>query len=239
MILRKYILLISVLFSLISCGSDSGGDDGTDPEEMMTIPPPSATSLIFPENNTECNEGENINEMQSRVTFRWEATENTDSYQVNIRNLNTNSITMISSLTTEIPILIQRGTPFEWFVISQANGTTETATSISARFFNQGPGIENFAPFPAEVVFPVMGSTVDLSTNNPIVLEWSSTDIDNDIINFEILFDTVNPPLEIIGESDMSSLETNAEANTIYFWQVISRDEHGNSSTSPVFQFRT
>jgi len=71
---------------MLSCGG--GSDDTTsEPEPVM---PPLATTLIFPENNTECNEGEIISDTESRVTFRWNASEFTDSYIVHLTNLNTN-----------------------------------------------------------------------------------------------------------------------------------------------------
>jgi len=82
---KKLLFYLSALL-ILSCGGgdDSGGGTPTIPPPAA-IPDPSATSLIFPENNTECNEGVVVNDTQSTVTFRWENSQNTDSYEVNIR----------------------------------------------------------------------------------------------------------------------------------------------------------
>ncbi len=77
------LLLTGCAIVLLSCGGDGdGGDDGGgDPNP---VPAPLATTLIFPDNNEECTEGEVINPTQSRVVFEWNDSQNTDSYQVNL-----------------------------------------------------------------------------------------------------------------------------------------------------------
>ena len=85
-----YVKLMLIGMFLISCGGGGSGssDNGPDP---VPVPAPLAATLIFPDNNTECNEGEVVNDTQSRVTFQWNASQNTDSYEVNLKNLNTNN----------------------------------------------------------------------------------------------------------------------------------------------------
>lgn len=234
--LYKYSVIL-ILFSvlILACGGgDSGGDDDTPP--TPTIPSPSATSLVFPENNTECNEGVVINNTQSTVTFRWNASQNTDTYEVNVRNLNTNNTSKTNSNKTDADITINRGVPYEWFVISKASGTNETAQSPTFRFYNQGPGIENYAPFPAEAVTPERGSTI--SATGTINLQWSSSDIDNDIIEFDVLFGTNSNPTTVLGSTTTNQIEANISSGQVYYWRVISKDGAGNNSTSEVFEFR-
>jgi hypothetical protein len=234
--LKNNIFFSIIALLIASCGgSGSGSDDEPTIPEILS---PAAASLIFPEDDTVCNISEILSETQSRVTFQWNASENTDSYELRVRNLNTGNVLTSTSNTTESPLIIQRGTPYEWSVISLANGTNETATSASFRFFNEGPGLENFAPFPAEAVLPIPGSTVS-SSNSMTMLEWSASDIDGDINEFEIFLDTVNPPLESVGITQNTNIEINITTDQIYFWQIITRDGQGNASMSPIFQFRT
>lgn len=229
-------LIVFVSISFVSCSSDGGGgSDPMPPSPPQSTPPPSSANLIFPEDNTECNEGEAINDLESRVTFRWSAAANADSYQVTVTNLNTNATSNVNSTETEVPITIDRGTPYAWFVVSRSDSSSETATSNTARFFNQGPGIENYAPFPASVVNPIRGSTVSSGT---VQLEWEGGDIDDDVLDFQILFGTENPPSTILGNTSNNQFDTTVVSDTIYYWRVITLDSAGNTSQSEIFQFR-
>ena len=229
------LLLTGCTIVLLSCGGDGdGGDDGGgDPNP---IPAPLATTLIFPDNNEECTEGEVINPTQSRVVFEWNDSQNTDSYQVNLLNLNTGSSSLTSSTESSTPIILLRGVPYEWFVVSRANGTTETATSPTWRFYNAGPGISNYAPFPAQAVAPSRGAT--LSATSSVTLEWSGRDVDNDISSYSVSFGTENPPPVIESGITGTSLETDVQSGNTYFWQVATEDTAGNVTTSEVFVFR-
>jgi len=236
--LYKLNLLIGAVALLFSCG---GGGDDTEPTipepPQEVIASPSAATLTFPADNTECNTGVIINENQSNVTFEWNASENTDSYEVNLRNLNTGNTSKTASTNPTATIPIARGTPFAWFVISKANGTTETATSPEWQFYNEGPGITNYAPFPAEVVFPARGQNIT-STNTTLSLEWSASDIDEDILNFEVFFDTSEDPSTSIGTTAENTIAVTVTQGTTYRWKVVTTDEFNNSSTSEIFDFK-
>ena len=226
------ILLFSTLF-ILSCGGGSNGGENPDPEP---IPDPSASTLIFPENNKECTEGTVINETQSSVTFQWTATENTDSYEIKLTNLNTDITFTSTSTTNQKEITLQRGTPYEWFVISKATATNETGTSAGFRFYNQGTGIENYAPFPAEATNPKRGANI--ASNSTVNLQWAGEDIDNDITSYEVLFGTETRPINSLGIVDTNTLVVAITSNTIYYWQIITIDRANNSSRSEIFEFR-
>lgn len=236
---KKYNLLSAVLFlTILSCGS--GGDEGEvqAPTTPMQIAAPEAASLIFPENNTECNISVVLSATQSTVPFEWNASENTDTYAITVTNLNTNLI--VTTAIVGIPeanITLERGTPYEWSVISRATNTNATATSAVFRFFNEGPGIENFAPFPAEVISPNRGENLEASTAN-VVLQWQTIDIDDDDLEFEILLGTDLNALVSIGTLIETSFEVSTESGQTYFWRVISTDSQNNSSQSEIFSFR-
>lgn len=225
---------------LFSCGGgdSSGGSDDPGPtdDDVAMIPPPGAATLLFPEDNTECNTGEVISDTQSDVRFEWNASQNTDSYQVSVTNLNSNNTSTVNSPTNEAVVRIERGTPYQWFVTSFAAGTNETAVSATWRFYNEGQGIENYAPFPAEVVFPTRGSAVDSASS--ILLEWSASDIDDDIASYEVVFGTDAANLESRGETTSTTIEVSITSGTVYYWQVITVDSAENSSLSEVFEFR-
>jgi hypothetical protein len=226
-------IFMLAVFSIVACG---GGDSNSDPApDPDPVPSPLAATLVFPDNNTECNEGVVLNGNQSKVTFEWNASQNTDSYEVNLRNLNSNNSSKSNSNTNSAEITLERGVPYEWFVISKANGTNATATSSIWKFYNQGPGIENYAPFPAEAVNPGRGAAIDNS--GTVQLEWTGNDVDNDIIEYEVLFGMDSDPSNLLGTTSDSFIAATISTG-VYYWRVISRDSQGNSSQSEIFEFR-
>lgn len=223
------LILISIL--LFACGGGGDGDGGG-------ATPPTAATLVFPENNTECNEGTIVSSTQSTVNFRWNAGTNTDSYIVLVTNLETNQLTTRATTQTNLDIQILRGVPYSWQVESRRGGTSQTARSGIFRFYNAGEAVESYAPFPAAAVSPEIGETVDGSTGT-ITLRWSGNDIDNDIVSYEVFYSTSNPPLNSIATQSGTTLNVNVTVNTVYYWQVVTTDAEGNTSTSELFQFKT
>jgi hypothetical protein len=220
----KKVNIILTLLLILSCSKDEGN------------PNPSATSLIFPDNNQECNQGVDISATQSTVTFRWTTSTKTDSYDVFLKNLNTLSTISLSSLTTELAITIDKGTPYSWYVISKNMKVLETAQSDTWKFYNVGDAIASYAPFPADLIAPAMGSTLTGITSQN--LSWSGSDIDNDIVSYDVYFDTVNPPVTLEGNTAASNIDVTVAAGNTYYWRVVTKDSQGNNSQSEIFEFR-
>lgn len=232
----NYGIFILAIFFIAACGGEDNNNN-PDPDPISDPDPvasPLASTLVFPDNNTECNEGVVLNESQSLVTFEWNASQNTDSYEVNLRNLNSNASSKSNSNTNSADITLDRGVPYEWFVVSKADGTNTTASSSTWKFYNQGPGVENYAPFPAEVVYPARGSAIN--NTGTVQLEWTGSDVDNDITEYEILYGTDSDPSTLLGTTSDSFIEA-AISTGEYYWRVISKDSQGNSSESEIFEF--
>ena len=227
----KYLLPILIFPLLSACGES---DDG--PSDPEPTPAPSATTLVFPENNSECTEGTLLSDSESEVIFQWNIAQNTDSYTVNLKNLNTDDERQINADNNELAIRLNRGTPYSWSVVSKANGTSETAESDTWKFYNAGPGIENYSPFPADDPFPKSGATVN---SGSLTLEWTGSDLDNDIVSYEVYLDVTNPPAALVGTVTQMSFEATAAADTVYYWRVITIDSENNRSNSQIFQFRS
>ena len=233
----KYALSIFLMAGLIACGgsSDDPGPTTPDPDP---IPTPSAAALVFPEDNSECNEGEILNDTQSRVVFQWSSSENTDSYEVNLKDLSTNNFFRTVSNTNSVAITLKRGNPYEWFVVSRAEGTNETATSATWRFYNAGPGIANYAPFPAVAISPPRGASINSS--GTVTLEWEGSDIDNDLVEYEVYFGTDAAADTLLGTVSENTVDASVSTGQgiVYYWRILSRDSAGNSSFSEIFEFR-
>ena len=222
----KNIIFVFIIGIVISCSKEGG--------EPVSGMPPSSATLIFPDNNTECNEGEIISDNSSRVVFRWTASANTDSYTLNIKNLETSMSSSLNTISNEFAVPILRGAPYSWSVISKSNGNSQTAESEVWKFYNAGLPQESHPPFPAEAINPAMGSN---TVSGTITLEWHGADVDNDIASYDILLDTVNPPITLVGNPSTNSMNVDVDSGNIYYWKVITTDVVGNASDSEIFQF--
>jgi len=222
----KKFSVIFILLLLFNCSSENSGS---------TIPTPAA--LTFPDNNKECTTGIEVNATQSSVTFKWSASANTDSYDIIIKNLDTNSSLTFSSTTNEKAITINKATPYSWYVISKSTTEIETAQSETWKFYNAGDGVQSYAPFPAELIAPAMGS--NLTGVTTVTLEWLGSDVDNDISGYDIFIDTTSPPTtQLGGNQTETTIDAAVTAGNVYYWRVVTTDSEGNNSESEIFSFR-
>ncbi len=231
--MRKVLFIIYICCLQYSCSPDD-----TVSNDPVVIINPSIANLIFPYQNSLCNEGSNLTPTTSTVLFEWSASINTNSYTLVLKNLLTGAITTRQAQGTEISVVIERATPFEWYVISNSVLTTTTAKSATWKFYNASDGVQSYAPFPAEAVSPEMAEVIE-TTATEITLDWSSSDIDNDIVSYDLYFGTDTIPAIYssgLTESMLNNVAINT--NTIYYWKIITKDSKGNTSDSGVFQFR-
>lgn len=229
----KNIALPFILLSLFLMAACSGGSDGP--------APPEAPILSFPENNTECLEGtiSSANPNLSDVVFRWEPARNAASYRITVKNLISGLILSESTTATSISLSILRGAPFSWSITAVGEDPNNVATSATWKFFNAGDGVVSFAPFPADLIYPASGASLNLGQDQSLELRWASSDIDGDISGYEVYLDTRNPPVTIAGTtSTLGRLTvTGLNAGTVYYWKVITFDRAGNAAQSEVSQF--
>lgn len=232
---RMSIVAVTLMTACAGGGDEPGAnpDPGPDP-----VAAPSAATLVFPDNNSECNEGVILNDSQSQVLFQWNSSQNTDSYEVNLKDLSTNNFSRTVSNTNSVNITLKRGNPYEWYVVSRASGTTETASSATWKFYNEGPGIANYAPFPAVAVAPPRGASINSS--GTVVLEWEGNDVDGDLVEYEVYFGTdaeADTLLDTLAENTLETGVTTGQG-IVYYWRILSRDSGGNTSFSEIFEFR-
>ncbi|MGB5271830.1 MAG: hypothetical protein WBN52_15125 [Eudoraea sp.] len=201
--------------------------------------PPSAAVLAFPLQNSLCTTGVSITPTTSRVEFKWQTADNTNTYELRVTNVLTDITQTVSTQSTSAELTIEKGTPFSWLVITRNTEVQETASSTTWQFFNAGSQITH-APFPAQVIAPLSGASMVRDINGEIVLEWSGADVDNDIVGYEIFLDTVSPPQVLVASpaASVSSIKINTTANTVYYWKVITKDAEENSSDSGIYSFR-
>ena len=223
----NYIFYILIILLNYSCSKDNADQKNIDES-------PGIVTLIFPENNTECNEGTVISDTQSEVTFRWNPSKNADSYVLEINNLDSNTTQNINTSVTEEKVVLERGANYSWKVISKLNSTSLTTYSSTWRFFNASIPIKSHVPDQALILKPIPNSTLDFC---PVTLEWTSNDKDNDISFHEIVLDLNYPPTAIIGSTNDNSFQPNLLSGKTYYWQIITIDSDGNKSSSEISSF--
>lgn len=225
----KTILTVSVcVFLVLSCGKDS--------DLAQEVLEPTKVSLIFPENNSECTAGDILSDEESRVTFEWSAATLGDEYLVTITDLLTGESREIEAETNQTPILLKRGTPYRWEVTTRLSSPQKSVTSDPAAFYNAGVGVRTHIPFPASNPTPIDGILLQEGLTS-VTLQWEASDIDDDLVNFDVYFGTnVNPGL--ISELQVQpSITVDVNPQTTYYWKVVSRDSQGNESNSQIFSF--
>ncbi|MEC3906757.1 hypothetical protein VOI54_06985 [Tamlana sp. 2201CG12-4] len=232
----KYIIASLVLsLYLFNCSSSGGGDDAPEPKPPAGTDPPGAAALVFPNENSECTEGSNLTSTQSTIVFNWNDANNTDTYQLVVKNLETQAVTNYTSTVSEKSVTILRGTPYSWYVVSKNSGS-KTAQSATWKFYNAGEAVSSYAPFPADLISPIYDKTFSASTTS-VTLEWTGEDVDDDIKEYKVLFGTASTPTNEQGITASSTLDVNVSSGNSYYWRVISVDDQNNTSESQIFKF--
>lgn len=233
--LTRSLILSSLVIISFSCGGDDSGEVEPPPPPPPPVVEPTPATLVFPEENSECLESTNSTETESLVDFQWDAGLDTDSYVLTITDLETGKYETHPTSATNKEVWIKRGNPYSWFVKSKSSKTTKTATSPIWKFYNAGDGTVTYAPFPAELVSPLLSKIITTST---VTLDWSATDVDNDIENFDVFFGTTEDPS--LFQSDVTDSVLNdvvVEDGKKYYWKIKTKDSSGNISISELFYF--
>jgi hypothetical protein len=226
-------LSIALLGTSCSKGDDGGG---TTPPPTTEVAVPGKATLVEPANNKTC---EQVNS-SGEVVFSWQASADTDSYDLKIVNLNTNGVTNRNNLTATnkgVPLL--KGVPYSWQITSKNSGTKITF-SDTWKFYLAGDGIANYAPFPATADTPVPGSTV-VPVDGKITISWTGSDPDDDALTYTLYVDTVDglqDPAAELQDLSAASAEVAVESATVYYWRVVTSDGV-NTSSSLIYSFRT
>lgn len=220
----------------LNCSSSDGGDDTPNPDpDPGQVDPPSAATLVFPEQNSECTTGSNLTSTESTIVFNWNDANNATSYQLFVKNLETQNTQNYTSNVSERSVTILRGTPYSWYVVSRNSGT-ETAQSPTWKFYNAGEAATSYAPFPAELLAPALSSKLDASTTS-VTLEWKGEDVDNDIKEYDVFFGTVSPPTTKVTTTGNTSFSVDVSSGNTYYWRIITYDDANNNSESQIFGF--
>ena len=198
--------------------------------------PPGKVTLLSPAKNSECSAIDSESGNTNLVEFSWQAASHTESYVLQVNELNSGTGQMKTTTALSEILAIEKGTPFSWNVTATNRAVTEKSVSETWYFFS--PGTEtSYAPFPVEVLRP-NGPKAFIDVNEEVSLEWVGADLDEDIDGYELFFGTENPPtLHASLTSNQTSAKVAAITKTVYYWRVITKDQEGNTSDTGVLSF--
>jgi len=239
--MKQLLIILSLALIISGCGK-SGSDNPTPtpaptPTPTPTVPAPGVATLSLPAQNAACTTGTVTSSTQSTISFTWTASVNTDSYELDLKNLLDNSITTQSTVQTSLTLALSRNTPYSWYIVSKSSKTTVSTQSDTWKFYNAGPGVVSYAPFPADITSPTFGQQVTASSGT-INLTWTGSSVDNNIAGYTVYFGTSStPPLLQNGVTSMFLNGVSVKSGTTYYWKIITNDSNGNTSDSGTYQF--
>jgi len=222
--MKKYCLLF--LLILVSCKKE-------------VIPDPEPAMLLGPQNNNNCNTAIVVNDQQSQVNFSWQEAQHTDEYELVVRDLLTNTDTKKNSIRLFTSMVLERGKQYSWWVNSLSDQKETVGKSEIWTFYLEGLQNSSHFPFPAKLISPENNAQVSLE-NGAFTLRWEGVDLDDDIISYDIYIGIDPDELQLRVENHTNNtISAILNADQIYYWKVVTRDEEGNLSHSPIGIFRT
>jgi hypothetical protein len=223
---RNAIIVICLLLFVVSCGK----------KPAAPTPPlaPSKAFLVAPAKDAPCTTGANATATQSAVSFNWQKADNADSYEIDIKNLLTGDIQSQPTSAAQVSVTLSLNTPYSWYIVSKSNTSAQTAQSDTWKFYNSGPGVTSYAPFPADLVSPALGDAV---TKGTVTLKWSGSDADNDIVSYDVYFGSAQPVTLFKNDVTVQHIDVQVSGSTTYYWKIVTKDSKGNSSISGTFHF--
>jgi|GEM_PF-3207522 len=89
---------------------------------------------------------------------------------------------------------------------------------------------------------PIYSSPSNHATNVSTItrLFWNCSDSDGDILTYDVYLGKSTPPtLERSNWAYNSLALLGLESNTKYYWKIVAKDEHGATTTGPIWDFKT
>ncbi len=138
------------------------------------------------------------------------------------------------STTTFDPSPLSYSTIYFWKIVAWDNHDASTQGSLWDFTTMDEP---NSPPYPPSDPVPADGAT---NVNVSIVLGWTGGDPDGDEVTYDVYFGVTTPPLKISSNQSIPSCDPGMlEYETIYYWRIVSWDNHGLSTIGSIWQFTT
>ncbi len=140
------------------------------------------------------------------------------------------------SETSYDPDVLEYVTVYYWKIVAWDNQNASSSGPVwnftTKSEINRPPNVPN-SPLPRN-------GTINVPVNADI--SWVGGDPDpGDTVSYDVYFDTLNPPIN----KEVSNMTTTSYDPgtmgyiTTYYWRIVAWDQLNNSTTSPIYHFRT
>lgn len=203
-----------------------------------SIPEPDPALLTTPENSNTCVPL-STTATQGVVNFGWEEAQNTDSYEIFVRNSITQTEQKKSADLTSTTFTLDRGVPYSWWVVSSSEASAVNTRSEVWTFYLEALQQQSFLPFSAQLNAPWDDQDIVLSSGY-VNLQWTGSDLDDDIAYYQVYIGTDAAQMSLVQDNQItSSYSALLDVGQTYFWQIITIDQRGNKSQSAIKSFTT
>ncbi|PTM02277.1 MAG: hypothetical protein DA394_01330 [Candidatus Arcticimaribacter sp.] len=176
---------------------------------------------------------------QGVVNFGWEEAQNTDSYEIFVRNSITQTEQKKSADLTSTTFTLDRGVPYSWWVVSSSEASAANTRSEVWAFYLEALQQQSFLPFSALLNSPQDEQEITLSSG-AVNLQWTGSDLDDDIAYYQVYIGTDAAQMSLVQDNQItSSYSALLDVGQTYFWQIITVDQRGNKSQSAIKSFIT
>lgn len=233
--MRNFYLTVAISLCLfVSCGGDSGEEDGIISPVENTAP--SIPAQVFPLNNTLC--------IDNKVVLEWKPSTDTEnnsiSYKIELSENSSFTPIAISetSLTTSKWITLAKGKAYFWRVKAVDSKKAESEYSTVSQFLTEGIGEVNHVPFSPELVAPALNSEI---SGTSTTLSWTASDIDKDVLMYDVFFGTNSNPTTKVSsnQTDKTYIVSGLTVGNTYYFKVVVKDNKGGLTVGQIWSFKS
>lgn len=230
--MKKYIILVAYLILLAACGGSSEVDPMTTPIPQPNKAP-SVPSLTAPSNGLLCTE--------NPLDFSWSGSTDpegdTISYYIQVATNNsfTENLQVLSTTGTTTHFTLKKGKAYYWRVNAKDAKNKSSSYTPVWKFYSEGEGISNHLPYAATLISPELNANI---TDDVTTLKWSSTDVDNDPLVYDIYVGTINPPPLVLENSTITTYDLTITEATTYYWKINVKDDAGGETEGQIWSFK-
>ena len=230
----KKLIAVSLFVIMLGACGDSSGIDPVPTPKPQTNNAPTVPSLVSPNNGLLCTE--------NPLDFSWDTSSDSDgdgvSYNIQVATNNSFSkdLQVLTTTSTKANFTLKKGVPYYWRVSAKDTKNKSSVYSTTWTFYSEGEGVSNHLPYAATLVSPELNANI---TEDATSLKWSSSDVDNDPLVYDIYVGNVNPPPLVLENSSSTNFEMTLDNDLTYFWQIIVKDDAGGESIGQIWSFQT
>lgn len=223
--MRKLLYILFVYGFVTGCAT----------EDVAENTAPSVPNLIFPTNNQLCTD--------STLLMEWSAATDNEGDAVSYvllvaADAGFTAVFHESTVTqTTKELTFDLNESYYWRVKAiDAQEASSDFTEVHS-FYSEGEGTENHVPFSAVLVAPLEESSV---ASGSVKLEWTATDLDQDVLSYDVYIGTSMGTLQIETTNSTDPFYSmNAQSAITYYWRVDVKDSNGAIAIGQIWEFTT